>query len=150
MNQRDRDVLKVMSGVLKGDRTQVEAARLLDKSERQVRRIADRLRKRGDGAVVHGLRGRPSNRRLDEQLKRSALSLYRRKYADFGPTLAAEKLGEEDQVVVAVRTLREWLLSAGLWHRKRERDVHRSRRERRSCFGELVQGVAASEWCWWG
>ena len=117
MSQRDRDVLKVMSGVLKADRTQVEAARLLGKSERQVRRIADRLRKRGDGAVVHGLRGRPSNRRVDERVKRSALSLYQRKYADFGPTLAAEKLAEEDQVVVAVRTLREWLLAAGLWRR---------------------------------
>ncbi len=143
MTQRDRDVLKVMSGVLKGDRTQVEAARLLGKSERQVRRIADRLRKRGDGAVVHGLRGRPSNRRLDEQMKRSALSLYKHKYADFGPTLAAEKLAEADQVVVAIRTLREWLLSEGLWHRKRERDVHRSRRERRPCFGELVQADAS-------
>ena len=144
MSQRDRDVLKVMSGVLKADRTQVEAARLLGKSERQVRRIADRLRKRGDGAVVHGLRGRPSNRRVDERVKRSALSLYQRKYADFGPTLAAEKLAEADQVVVAVRTLREWLLAAGLWRRKRERDVHRSRRERRACFGELVQADAST------
>jgi len=144
MSQRDRDVLKVMSGVLKGDRTQVEAARLLGKSVRQVRRIAQRLRKRGDGAVVHGLRGRPSNRRVDEDVKRSALALYRRKYADFGATLASEKLAEEDQVVVAVRTLREWLLAAGLWRRKRERDVHRSRRARRTCFGELVQADAST------
>ncbi len=86
MSQRERDVLKVMSSVLKGDRTQAEAARLLGRSVRQVRRLAVRLKKEGDGAVVHGLRGKPSNHRKDQALKASALRLYRRKYADFGPT----------------------------------------------------------------
>src|SRR5579862_7724145 len=144
MSQRERDVLKVMSGVLKGDRTQVEAARLLGKSVRQVRRLRDRLRAQGDGAVVHGLRGRRSNRRVDEGVKRRALALYRAKYAGFGPTLASEKLAEDDGVAVAVRTLREWLVAEGLWHRRRERAVHRSRRERRACFGELVQADAST------
>jgi Winged helix-turn helix len=144
MSQRERDVLKVMSGVLKGDRTQVEAARLLGKSVRQVRRIRDRLKHEGDKAVVHALRGRPSNHRIDEAVKRSALGLYRQKYLDFGPTLAAEKLAEDDELKVAVRTLREWLMADGLWQRKRERDVHRSRRERRACFGELLQADAST------
>jgi hypothetical protein len=144
MSQRDRDVLKVMSGVLKGDRTQVEAARLLGRSVRQVRRLSQRMKSQGDGVVVHGLRGRPSNHRIDEAVRASAVKLYREKYVDFGPTLAAEKLAEEDRVVVAVRTLREWLMSAGLWHRRRERDQHRSRRERRACFGELVQADAST------
>ena len=144
MSQRDRDVLKVMSGVLKGDRTQVEAGRILKRSVRQIRRLAVRLRRDGDGAVVHGLRGKPSNHRVDEAVRRAAVKLYRKKYSDFGPTLAAEKLAEEDDVVVAVRTLGEWLLADGLWHRKRERDKHRSRRERRACFGELVQADAST------
>src|SRR5436853_3127030 len=94
MSQRERDVLKVMSAVLKGGRTQAEAARLLGRSERQVRRIQRRLEAEGDGAVVHRLRGKPSNRALGEAVKRSALGLYRAKYRDFGPTLAAEKLAE--------------------------------------------------------
>ena len=144
MSQRDRDVLKVMSGVLKGDRTQVEAARLLGRSVRHIRRLAGRLKAGGDGVVVHGLRGRPSNHRVEEAVRTSALKLYREKYADFGPTLAAEKLAEEDKVIVAVRTLGDWLLAGGLWHRKRERDRHRSRRERRACFGELVQADAST------
>src|SRR3990172_9405074 len=62
MSQRERDVLKVMSGVLGGERTQVEAARLLGRSVRQVRRMQRRLEEEGDGAVMHGLRGRPSDR----------------------------------------------------------------------------------------
>lgn len=143
MSQRERDVLKVMSLVLKGQRTQAEAGRLLKRSDRQVRRLQRRLQSQGDGAVVHGLRGRPSNRRIDDAIRQSALDLYREKYRDFGPTLAAEKLAESDGVRVAVRTLREWLLAAGLWQRQRRRDRHRSRRERRACFGEMVQADAS-------
>jgi hypothetical protein len=143
MAQRERDVLKVMALVLKGERTQVEAARLLKRSVRQVRRLQRRLESQGDGAVVHGLRGRPSNRRIDPAVKKSALALYRAKYLGFGPTLAAEKLAEDKGVQVKVRTLREWLLAEGLWTRQRRRDRHRSRRTRRSCFGEMVQADAS-------
>lgn len=143
MSQRERDVLKVMSLVLKGQRTQVEAARLLKLGVRQIRRIAVRLKKEGDGAVVHRLRGKPSNRRIDQAVRKQALSLYRKKYPGFGPTLAAEKLAERDEVNVAVRTLREWLLAEGLWTRQRRRDRHRSRRLRRACFGEMVQADAS-------
>ena len=160
MSQRERDVLKVMSAVLKGERTQAEAARLLGRSERQVRRVQRRLEAEGDAGVVHRLRGKPSNRALDEAVRRSALDLYRAKYVGFGPTLAAEKLAEADGVGVAVRTLREWLLSAGLWQPKRRRDEHRSRRERRECFGEMVQadgsehdwleGRGGRGWSCWG
>jgi hypothetical protein len=80
-------------------------------------------------------------------VKQKALALYRSKYRGFGPTLAAEKLSEADKVEVAVRTLGDWLLAAGLWSRKRRRDRHRSRRTRRACFGELVQ-ADASEHDW--
>ena len=65
-SRRERDVLKVMSLVLDGKRSQVEAGRLLDLSTGQVRRIQMRLKKKGDVGVVHGLRGKPSNRRLDQ------------------------------------------------------------------------------------
>src|SRR5262245_50037955 len=92
MSQRERDILKVMQPVLEGERTQSEAARLLGKSVRQVRRIQVKLEKKGDGAIVHGLRGRPSNRRHDPKLKARVLSAYRKRYRDFGPTFACEKL----------------------------------------------------------
>src|SRR5688500_516557 len=122
MSQRERDVLKVMSPVLKGERTQSEAARLLRRSVRQVRRLQRRLEHKGDGAAVHGLRGRPSNRALDEAVRRRALALYREHYGGFGPTLAAEKLSEGHGLAVGRETLRGWLLAAGLWLRKRHRD----------------------------
>jgi len=138
MSQRERDVLKVMGPVLKGERTQSEAARLLKVSERQVRRIQRRLEAEGDAGAVHRLRGRRSNRRLSEFLRREALDVYRREFSDFGPTLASEELSKRG-LAVSGDTLRRWLIAEGLWSRKRRRDVHRSRRERRACFGELVQ-----------
>ena len=147
MSQRDRDVLRVMGPVLKGERTQREAGRLLRRSERQIRRIQRRLESEGDAGIIHRLRGRTSNRAPDVQERGKAVELYRQKYAGFGPTLAAEKLAEEDGIVVAVRTLGGWLLEAGLWQRKRRRDKHRSRRQRKECFGEMVQ-ADASEHDW--
>lgn len=138
MSQRERDVLKVMQGVLEGKRTQAEAARLLKRSVRQVRRLQRKLQEQGDASLVHGLRGQPSNRQLDTTFRRKVLQAYRRSYRDFGPTLACEKLAAEG-LKVGVETLRRWLLAANLWQRRRQRDPHRSRRPRRSCFGELVQ-----------
>lgn len=138
MSQRERDVLQVLQQVLGGTLTQAEAARLLRLSTRQVRRLRRRLEAQGDQAVVHRLRGQPSNRRIDPAQRRKILEAYRRDYADFGPTFASEKLAEQG-LVVAPETLRQWLLAEGLWQRRRQRDPHRQRRPRRACFGELVQ-----------
>jgi hypothetical protein len=113
-----------MQPVLDGQRTQAEAARLLKLSTRQVRRIQQKLATGGDAALVHGLRGQPSNHRHDHALRRKVLQAYRARYPDFGPTLACEKPAEEG-LLVGVETLRRWLLAEGLWER--------------SCFGELVQ-----------
>jgi len=138
MSQRERDRLRVLHSVLEGQRTQVEAARLLRLTPRHVRRLLHRLQQGGDAALVHGLRGRPSNHRKDAKLRRRVLQVYRKDYADFGPTFAAEKLHERG-LEVSADTLRRWLLAEGLWQPQRRRDQHRSRRPRRSCFGELVQ-----------
>ena len=138
MSQRERDVLKVMDAVEDGRRTQREAARLIRRTIRQVRRIQRRLEAEGDTGIVHRLRGRPSNARIDPEHRRAVLTAYRAEYGDFGPTLAAEKLGGRGLVVVP-ETLRLWLLAEGLWQRQRRRDRHRQRRARRECFGELVQ-----------
>lgn len=143
MSQRERDVLKVMSLVLSGKRSQAEAARLLSRSVRQVRRIQRRLEQAGDAGAVHRLRGRPSNNRTPKALRNQALSLYRRHYRGFGPTLAAEKLAEEHDVLMSVETLRGLLLAEGLWQRRRRRDKHRQRRDRRACFGEMAQADAS-------
>ncbi len=138
MSQKERDVLKVMHGVLKGERTQAQAAHLLQITVRQVRRIQRRLEAGGDQALIHGLRGKPSNHRCDRAFRRAVLAAYRRHYHDFGPTFASEKLAD-DGLKVRPQTLRRWLIQEGLWQRRRRRDPHRSRRPRRECFGELVQ-----------
>lgn len=146
MNQYERDVLKIMEPVLQGKRPQVEAARLLKLTVRQVRRLQRRIESEGDAAVVHRLRGRASNRRLAEDLRETVLTKYRDHFGDFGPTLASEKLAELD-LEVSSETLRRWLLAEGLWEPRRQRDPHRRRRPRRSCFGELVQMDASlHEW----
>ena len=142
MSQKERDVLKILHGVLHGERTQAEAARLLDKSTRQIRRLQRRLEADGDQALVHGLRGQPSNHGADPAHRQAVLQAYRERYADFGPTFASEKLAEEG-LQVGPQTLRRWLMTEGLWQRRRQRDPHRSRRPRRDCFGELVQRDAS-------
>jgi len=138
MSQAERDRLKVMAAVLKGQRTQAEAARLLKRSVRQVRRIQRRLEAEGDKAVIHGLRGRRSNHRKDPELRQAVLRAYGQDYPDFGPTFAAEKLAERG-LSVSNETLRRWLLEAELWKPRRKRVKHRRRRRRRECFGELTQ-----------
>ena len=138
MSQKERDVLKVLHSVVQGDRTQAEAARLLGLTARHVRRLQRRLEAGGDAALVHRLRGRPSNHRSDPAYRRKVLEAYRRRYPDFGPTFASEKLAE-DGLPVCPQTLRRWLVQEGLWQRRRRRDPHRSRRPRRACFGELLQ-----------
>jgi hypothetical protein len=138
MSQQERDRLRVLQDVEEGRLTQAKAAQLLKLTTRQVRRLQQRWRKKGPAALVHRLRGQPSNHRHEAVLKKKVVQAYRRRYADFGPTFASEKLAEEG-LPIAVNTLRRWLLAEGLWQRRRRRECHRRRRPRRSCFGELVQ-----------
>ncbi len=139
MSQRDRDTLFVLKPVLDGQRSQVEAARLLGLSTRQVRRLLARLQDEGDAGLIHKLRGRPSNRKTTTTTtKHNILSFYREHLQGFGPTLAVETLAEHG-LVVGVETLRRWLTAEGLWLPAPRRATHRSRRPRRACFGELVQ-----------
>src|SRR5258708_16292912 len=139
LSAKERDRLKVLHEVEQGHLKQVEAARRLRLSDRQVRRLQARLRAEGDGAIVHGLRGRRSNRKIPEIVAQRALrALRRERYRGFGPTLAAEHLARQG-LSVSRETLRQWMSAAGLWQsRRRElRQVH-VWRPRRAAFGELV------------
>src|SRR3989454_4399882 len=121
MTQRDRDRLKVLHEAEKGHLTQRQAGERLKLSERWVRKLVARLRKEGDGGILHRLRGRASKRKIAEAVRQRAVRLVRREYADFGPTLAAEYLAKEHRVEVSKETLRKWLSEAGVWKRKRRR-----------------------------
>lgn len=139
MSVKERARLEVFSRVRAGAMTLVKASEILSLSYRQTKRSWSRYGEEGDAGLVHQLRGKASNRQPDAQAKRKALKLYSEKYADYGPTLAAECLATEDGLAVAVETLRRWLLAAGLWSRRRRRKLHRRRRPRKEQFGELVQ-----------
>jgi len=138
LNQRERDRLRVLHEVQQRHLTQTEAGRRLQLSDRQVRRLLRRVRKQGDQAVVHGLRGRPSNRQLARGLEQKILDRVGQRYADFGPTLAAEHLAKEG-LRVSRETLRKWMTKAAYWRPRRQRvkKIH-VWRERRASFGELV------------
>ena len=138
MSVKERRRLEVMSLVRDKKLSLAKGASLLNLSVRQCRRLWKRYGKIGDGALVHGLRGKPSNHAVKASLKRSVLKRYADRYGGFGPTLAAEKLAGDD-LVVGRQTLWRWLLGEGLWTRRSRRQVHRARRERRSCLGEMVQ-----------
>ena len=130
---------KVMELVKQGRMTIRRASVELKVSYRQGRRIYAAYEGGGDQALIHGNVGKQSNRRTAEADREKALEAYRERYNDFGPTFAVEKLAEVEGIVVGVNTLRRWLIAEGLWQRKRKRSDYRSRRERRPCFGELIQ-----------
>ncbi len=138
LSQKERDRLKVLHSIEQGERTQAEAARQLRLSDRQVRRLLVRVRAEGDRGIVHRLRGRPSNRRIPAHCQQRILARVRRRYADFGPTLAGEHL-EQDGLMVSRETLRKWMSAAQLWHprRRKVKSIH-VWRERRAAFGEMV------------
>jgi transposase InsO family protein len=141
MTQRDRDRLVVLKKVQKKLIGQEQAAKELEISPRQVRRLLGKLGAEGDGAVVHGLRGRPSNRRVGEETRQKIVRVLSQEvYRDFGPTLAAEYLSKKHGVKIGREALRQIMMGAGLWRSRREKveEVHQWR-ARRSCRGEMVQ-----------
>ena len=119
--------------------TQKEAALDIDLSERQVRRKLKRVRQEGDKGIIHKLRGNPSNRTTPDNVKNKVLKLFKDKYPDFGPTLASEKLYERDKLKVNDETLRLWLIEEGIPYRRRKKRPHREWRERKSCYGQMIQ-----------
>lgn len=141
MTQADRDRLVALKKARKKLITQKQAAEEIGVSERQVRRLLRDLRRRGDKAVIHKLRGCPSNRKLSAATEQEAVSILSDPvYQGFGPTLAAEYLRKKHGLTVSKETLRQWMAGAGLWraHKRQVKEIHQWR-PRRSCFGELVQ-----------
>ncbi len=140
MGTRERDRLKVLHEVEQGHLRQWQAAQQLGLSERGFRKLLRRYRGRGDRAVVHGLRGRRSNRSVEQKVAQEVVKLARGEYRDFGPTLASEYLRREQGIGLSRETVRKLMTAAGLWRPKKRkiRKVH-VWRQRRSCRGELVQ-----------
>ena len=148
MTQQDRDRLIALKKARKGLITQRQAAEEIGQTERHIRRLLVKL-KEGDQAVIHALRGRRSNRKVDEKRKSKAMAILGQHiYRGFGPTLAGEYLAKHHQIVVSRETVRTWMIEAQLWRSKKQRvnKIH-AWRQRRSRCGELVQWDASEhEW----
>src|ERR1700680_1294200 len=141
MSQEERDKLEWLKRAKEKLISQRKAAERMGVSDRWVRKLLQRMKRRGDAAVVHGLRGRASNRKIASQTQKRAIEVLKQAdWHDFGPTFASEQLAKRHQIRVGKETLRGWMIEAGLWKPggRRIEQVH-CWRPRRSAFGELVQ-----------
>ena len=139
--------LEVLRDVDRGGLPVRAAAQLLGRSERQVWRLLKAFRVAGVSGLISKKRGRPSNRKTAATVRAAALWIVRHNYADFGPTLAAEKLAGEHGFSFSSETLRKWMIADGLWldRKQRQKRIHQPR-SRRDCVGELVQVDGSEHW----
>ena len=143
MNDKELRRGEVLNRVKRGELKLTEAAELLELSYRQAKRLKKRYGEGGSKTLVPRNVGRASNRANDKR-REQVLAFVRENYSGepherFGPTLASEHLATDHGLEVPRETLRRWMLAAGLWSRRRKRKPHRSRRQRKAHFGELIQ-----------
>src|SRR3989337_4020710 len=105
---------------------------------RQIRRLLGRVREEGDAGITHKSRGKESNRRLPEKIRKKVIKLYRQKYNGFGPTLLSEKLFEEEALKISDETLRLWLIETGDIKKRRK---HKRNRQWRGGEKEICGGI---------
>jgi transposase len=139
MSKRELNRIDVLARLDGGRLTTSAAADLMGLTRRQTHRLLKRYRDGGAPAIANRRRGRPSNNRLPDVVRDHAVALVREHYADFGPTLAAEKLAERHDLRVSRETLRGWMRQAGIWLPRAERKRIQQPRHRREHLGELIQ-----------
>ncbi len=140
MSAKELDRVSVIKFVLDKKITQLEAAKKLSLSERQVRRLCHVYQTLGAQGLISKKRARPSNRKYPATLRHHCLDIIKKDYYDYGPTLAAEKLLEYNQCKISKETARKWMMEADIWKDKNSKAavVHQPRM-RRPYYGELIQ-----------
>jgi hypothetical protein len=140
MSMRELDRLKCIQAVVDGDLYPYRAAERLGITTRQLRRLVERYRIEGPVGLISRACNRPSNNRLAPEVEQQIVSILRDSYADFGPTLAAEKLEARHDIHISRETVRRLQIDAGLWiPRKLRAPKIQQPRARRACLGELIQ-----------
>ncbi len=147
MSHNELTRLRVLIDIADGRLSVADATGLIGVGGRQIYRLLEAFRAHGADGVISRKRGNPSNRALGSVFRETVLAIVRERYADFGPTLAAEKLSELHGLDLGVETLRQWMIDAGLWVRRKDRlkRIHQPR-ARRDCLGELVQIDGSEHW----
>lgn len=141
MSQKERDWLDWLKRAKDGTVTQRLAAEKMGITDRWIRTLLSEMETKGDAVVVHGLRGKKSNRQIDGKIRAKAIEILKTpEWHDFGPTFASEQLAKLHQIEVSKETVRGWMIEEKLW-KSRVRQVNQIHpwRPRRSHYGELVQ-----------
>ncbi len=140
ISMKESERIVVLDNLVSKRIKQKHAGMQLGLSIRQVRRIVKRYKRDGIVGLIHQSRGRVGNKAMKEEKKEKIIGLLKQHYADFGPTLAAEKLLERDGIQVSEEKVRLLMIEQGLWKAKQKKQVViHTYRERRPCVGELVQ-----------
>lgn len=139
MSTKELERLRVLQKTLEKELTQKEAADLLNLSDRQVRKLIKKLKIEGAKALISKKRGKPSNRQKEKKFKSHVLNIIQEKYSDFGPTLIQEKLDENHLIKLGKETIRQWMIKHLLWTAKQKKKNLHPLRERKACFGQLIQ-----------
>jgi hypothetical protein len=148
MSHSELTRLEILQRVEDRRLNQSQAATMLGMTPRQMRRLVRSYRAQGPEGLVSKKRGKIGNHRRPEAFKNHILAIIRDQYADFGPTLAREKLLERHGLLVPCETLRGWMRDAGIWlPRAARRKLVQQPRARRQYFGELIQ-IDGSEHHW--
>jgi transposase len=140
--------LELIPLVARGSMKQADAAKTLNLTDRQVRRLVRRYDEGGEAALLHKARGKPSNHQLAPEHRSKVISLIRANFMDSGPRLISEELQLMNDMDVHPETIRRWMIEEKLWSPNDPSKVlHRQSRERRACRGELVQmDTSVHEW----
>ncbi len=140
LREEEKQKFEVITNLLDGKITNGEAAKKLRLSIRHIQRLKVEVRRRGAEALVHHLKGKPSNHKLHQAVKLEALSLVKEKYSDFKPKFASEKLEDNHRLIINPETLRLWMTEAKLWKVKQyKHPQYHAWRERKEYFGEMEQ-----------
>src|SRR6202046_958754 len=142
ISMRELDRLKCIQGLIDKQLKQKAVAERLGLTVRQDRRLVERYELEGPRGLISKLRDRPSNRRMKPERAEEAFAMIRAQYADFGPTLASEKLLERHGIEVSNESVRKLMIEAGIWQTRAQRKPKvQQPRLRRPCFGKLIQNV---------
>jgi hypothetical protein len=136
---KEREQIAIFDRLKKGEISQIAAAKTLGITARWVRKKMKRYLEYGDAGLVHLGRNRPSPKRWVEEERSFAMSLFEGSFAEFGPTLAAEKLEEIYNIKVSKEALRKAMIAEGYWVGKKRKMKHRARRDRKEYYGEMIQ-----------